>query len=62
MQAIALDEFLKLMGWEPNSRSIAMDATSRAEDFPVEPRGQEMPRKPRQPAGVFKKRLPGSGY
>jgi hypothetical protein len=58
VQSIALDEFLKLMGWQADSQSVALDAGSRAEDFPPDPRTDEMPRKTRQPAGVFKKRLP----
>jgi hypothetical protein len=60
--SIPLDEFVKLMGWEQDTRSVAMGATSRAEDFPPEARGQEMPRKPVQPAGVFEKRLPKVSY
>ena len=58
VETIALDEFLKLMGWQRDTRSVAMAPASRPEDFPPEPRGQEMPRKTRQPAGVFEKRLP----
>jgi hypothetical protein len=60
--SIPLDEFVKLMGWEQDSRSVVMGATSRPEDFPPEAAGQEMPRKTRQPAGVFEKRLPKVSY
>ena len=59
---IALEEFVKLMGWEQDTRSVAMGAGSRAEDFPPEAHKQEMPRKTGQPAGVFQKRLPKVSY
>jgi hypothetical protein len=62
VETISIDEFLKLMGWQADNRSVVMGAGSRAEDFPAEPRTQEMPRKTRQPEGVFKKRLPGVSY
>lgn len=62
VQSIALDEFLKLMGWQMDTQSVALDAGSRAADFPPEQRTDDMPRKTRQPAGVFKKRLPGVGF
>lgn len=62
VETIAVDEFIKLMGWQLDNRSVALDAGSRAEDFPAQPLGQEMPRKTRQPEGVFKKRLPGITY
>jgi hypothetical protein len=50
------------MGWRVDNRSVPLGAGSRAEDFPPRPRGQELPRKTAQPAGVFKKRLPGVSY
>jgi hypothetical protein len=59
---IALDEFVKLMGWQLNTRSVNLAAGSRPEDFPPRARGQEMPRKTGQPAGTFQKRLPGVSY
>jgi hypothetical protein len=59
---IALDEFVKLMGWRMDNRSIAMGAGSRAEDFPPEPHVQELPRKTGQPAGTFERRLPKISY
>ena len=62
IETVPLEEFVKLMGWQTNNRSVRLDSGSRAEDFPAEARGQDMPRKTRQPAGVFKKRLPGVNY
>ncbi len=60
--SIPLDEFVKLMGWEQDTHSVVMGAGSRAEDFPPERAGQEMPRKPVQPTGVFEKRMPKVSY
>jgi chemotaxis protein histidine kinase CheA len=62
IETIALDEFVKLMGWRLDNRSIAMGPGGRAEDFAPRPREQEMPRKTGQPAGTFRKRLPGVSY
>jgi hypothetical protein len=62
IETIPLEEFVKLMGWRIDNRSVAMDATSRAEDFPPEKQGEVLPRKPVQPTGAFKKRLPAVSY
>lgn len=62
IETMPLEEFVKLMGWRIDTRSIALDARSRSEDFPPKPLGEVLPRKPVQPAGVFKKRLPGVSY
>ena len=62
IETIPLEEFIKLMGWRVDNRSVAMDATSRAEDFPPEKLGDVPPRKTVQPSGVFKKRLPAVSY
>lgn len=62
IETIPLEEFIKLMGWRIDNRSVAMDAASRAEDFPPEVQGDVPPRKTVQPSGVFKKRLPGVSY
>lgn len=62
IETIPLDEFIKLMGWRVDNRSVALDSTSRAADFPPQPLGEVLPRKPVQPTGVFKKRLPAVSY
>jgi len=63
IETIPLEEFIKLMGWRVDNRTVAMDGTSRAEDFPLEKQpGDVLPAKPAQPAGVFKKRLPAVSY
>jgi hypothetical protein len=60
--SIPLDEFVKLMGWELDSRSVVMGAGSRSEDFPPEAVGQSLPMKRVQPRGTFEKRLPKVSY
>jgi type II secretory pathway pseudopilin PulG len=62
VEKVSLDEFLSLMGWRSDSRSTPMDAQARAIDFPPQPREQEMPRRPVQPSGGFKKRLPNTTF
>jgi hypothetical protein len=62
IETIPLDEFVKLMGWKVETRSVALDANSRPGDFPPQRREQDMPRKPVQPSGVFKPRLPPITY
>ncbi len=62
VEKVSLDEFLSLMGWRSDSRSIAMDADARAVDFPPQPREQEVPRRVVQPGGGFKKRLPNTTF
>lgn len=62
IETIPMEEFIKLMGWRIDNRSVAMDSTSRAEDFPPEKQGEVLPRKTVQPSGVFKKRLPAVSY
>jgi hypothetical protein len=58
IETIPLDEFVKLMGWRVDNRSVVMGFGSRAEDFPPEKLGEQLPRKTVQPAGAFKKRTP----
>ncbi len=62
VETIALDEFLSLMGWQRQSRTVSMGPNARPEDFPAQPVGQELPRRPGEASGVFKKRLPQRTY
>jgi hypothetical protein len=62
IETIPLDEFIKLMGWRVDNRSVVMGYGSRPEDFPPEKPGEQLPRKPVQPAGVFEKRMPSITY
>jgi hypothetical protein len=62
IQTIALDEFLALMGWQREARSVPMGPGARAEDFPPQPLGEPMPRRTGQPSGVGKRRLPVTPY
>jgi hypothetical protein len=62
IETIPLDEFVKLMGWRVDNRSVVMGVGSRPEDFPPQELGEQLPRKTVQPTGVFKKRLPTINY
>jgi hypothetical protein len=64
VDTIALDEFLSLIGWRNEARSVPLGPTAQARDFPVGPLEQELPRKPGRSAGgdVFKPRLPSTTY
>lgn len=62
VETISLDEFLSVMGWQVESRSIVMGAGARAEDFPAEPQGEPMPRRPGRAGGAFAPRLPKTTY
>jgi hypothetical protein len=62
VKTIALEEFLSLMGWQVESRSIVMGAGARAADFPAEPMGEPMPRRPGKASGAFVPRLPKAAY
>jgi type II secretory pathway pseudopilin PulG len=64
VQKIALEEFLKLMGWQSDSRTVALAVGTRAEDFPptttLEPETPDD--KTRTDSNLFKPRLPVGGY
>jgi hypothetical protein len=62
IETISLDEFLSVMGWQVESRSIVLGAGARAEDFPAEPAGDYQPRRPGKAGGAFKPRLPKASY
>jgi len=57
VETIALEEFLHLIGWQIEARSVPLGATATAKDFPATQPPDPLPRKPQQPTGVFKKRL-----
>jgi hypothetical protein len=59
---VALEEFLSLIGWRNEARSVPLGPTAQARDFPVPPVVQEMPRKTGRAEGVFKPRLPSTTY
>lgn len=57
VETIALEEFLPLIGWRIEARSVPLGPTATAKDFPATKLDDPRPRKPQQPTGVFKKRL-----
>jgi type II secretory pathway pseudopilin PulG len=62
VETIPLQEFLPLIGWHADARSVRMGAAARAQDFPARPPGESLPRKPVQPTGAFKPRQAGTAY
>jgi hypothetical protein len=62
VQTIGLEEFLKLMGWRVDTRTVKLGPGSRSEDFPPKKSGDVLPRPPVQPTGIFKPRLPKVSY
>lgn len=62
VETISVDEFLSLMGWRRESRSVGMGPGAPASDFPPTARTQEMPRRTGQSAPLFKPRLPSTAY
>jgi hypothetical protein len=62
VQTIGLEEFLKLMGWRVDTRTVNLGAGSRSEDFPPKKVGDVLPQPPTQPTGIFKPRLPKVSY
>ncbi len=62
IETISLDEFLTLMGWKVELRTVALGNSARPEDFPLEPRGDyELPNNQYKP-GVFRPRKPQPTY
>jgi hypothetical protein len=62
VETIPLEEFLPLIGWHLDTRSVRMGAAARAQDFPARAPGEQTPRKPVQPTGAFKPRQTGTAY
>ena len=62
VETVALDEFLSLIGWRNEARSVPLGSTAQARDFPPTEREQELPRKTGRASGVFKPRLPSTTY
>jgi hypothetical protein len=62
VDTIALDEFLALMGWRKEARSVSLDTKARPEDFPPQAAGEQLPPRPSQATGAFRKRLPNVAY
>ena len=62
IETIALDEFLNLMGWQVELRTVALGASARPEDFPFEPKGDYKPPRNQYSPGTFRPRKPQPTY
>jgi hypothetical protein len=62
VETIPLEEFLSLIGWRVDTRSVPMGAAARARDFPARAPGEQLPAKLAQPTGAFKPRKAGTPY
>lgn len=61
VETIALDEFLNLMGWKPDRRTVGLGASAKAEDFPARPHKDYAPPSPVGPHH-FRPRKPQPTY
>lgn len=62
IETISLDEFLTLMGWKVELRTVALGPSARPEDFPLESRGEyKVPNNQYSP-GSFRPRKPQPTY
>ncbi len=62
IETITLDEFLTLMGWKVELRTVALGNSARPEDFPLKPQGDyEIPNNQYKPGG-FRPRKPQPTY
>ena len=60
VQAINLDEFLSLMGYRGEMRTVRLDKASRGEDFQPKLKTGLRPQSTGQTSGIFRKRRPAS--
>ncbi len=57
-----LDEFLSLMGWQPDRRTVKLGPGARSEDFPAKPIGDYKPARSDPRANIFRPRKPQPSY
>ena len=57
-----LDEFLSLMGWQPDRRTVSLGTGARPDDFPARPAGDYEPRRSDPRANIFRPRKPQPSY
>ncbi len=62
IETISLEEFLNLMGWKPDRRTVDLGISSRAEDFPARPAGDYKPPKTHGSMDKFRPRKPQPTY
>ena len=57
-----LDEFLSLMGWQPDRRTVRLGSGSRSSDFPTRPEEDYKPVRSDPRANIFRTRKPQPSY
>lgn len=62
VEAITLDEFLSLMGWQPEQRTVTLGAAARYQDFPAVPQTDYKPPKTDPKGNLFRTRKPQPTY
>lgn len=62
IETITLDEFLRLMGWKRDRKTVALGVTARPEDFPATRQKEFVPRRSKAGTGSFIPRKPQPTY
>ncbi len=62
IETITLDEFLTLMGWKADRRTVTLGVSARPDDFPPKPAGDYHPPKNLSGTGGFHPRKPQPTY
>ena len=62
IETITLDEFLSLLGWQAERRTVKLGAGARAEDFPAIMRGDRIPQDTNSQRRKFRPRKPQAAY
>jgi len=62
IETITLDEFLNLMGWQPDRRTVRLGTGARSADFPARPVEDYKPAQPDPRANLFRSRKPKPSY
>jgi hypothetical protein len=62
IETISLDEFLTLMGWKPDRRTVDLGNTARPDDFPALERKEYKPMRSNVGTGNFRPRKPQPEY
>ena len=62
IETISLDEFLNLLGWSTERRTVKLGVGSRAEDFPVRDVGDTLPQDTQSQRSKFRPRKPRASY
>jgi len=62
IETITLDEFLNLLGWHAERRTVKLGAGARPEDFPARMQGDRLPENANSQRSNFRPRRPTAAY